>query len=142
MSSEIIDTVPEEGKNIESVVKAFATWRAARRRGEHIPKALWEKAVALHPAFSVHQISRTLGLDFVGLRDRISGEHRESEHHGDEGSPFIDLGSLRSPSKAEPRWKGLSLRLRSADGTRMRVSVRGAGAAIIADVLRVLSGRR
>jgi hypothetical protein len=45
-------------------------WRRARRRGERIPEPLWAEAARVARAHGVSLVSRTLGLDYFGLKRR------------------------------------------------------------------------
>lgn len=61
-------------RDLEEIRERFERWRDNRKRGARIPAELWQAAVSLFPRYSVNQISRALGLDYEGVRNRVENE--------------------------------------------------------------------
>ncbi len=49
--------------SLETVKQEFQQWRANRKHRSRIPEELWEAAASLTEQYSVHYISRYLGLN-------------------------------------------------------------------------------
>ncbi len=67
--------------SLKTVKHEFKQWRARRKHRSRIPDELWEAAASLSGQYSVHYISRSLGVNHSALRDRIAArsisENRE-----------------------------------------------------------------
>jgi hypothetical protein len=48
-------------------------WRASRKRGERIPRAIWEAVLPLARAYGANCVSKALHLDYGGLYDVSCG---------------------------------------------------------------------
>lgn len=57
---------------LETVKQEFTLWRASRKHRSRIPEKLWEAAASLSGQYSVHYISKSLGLNHSALRDRVA----------------------------------------------------------------------
>ena len=107
-------------------------WRQSKKGQFSItPGELWEAAVPLAVKFGVCRISRTVGLDYGGLRKRVAAAT------GKPGSApaitFVEVptsGMSRTDLQTpEPRPcsvpdSGLVIDISRPDGTRMRISLR------------------
>jgi len=63
---------PVSGLTLEEVAKLFENWRHTKPRRRSIPPPLWHAAVSLSSNYSVSQISRSLGLSYTELKNRVS----------------------------------------------------------------------
>lgn len=93
--------------NLEKVKEQFEQWRMIRGKSRKIPDSLWEAAASLYPAHSLHQISRTLGLNHTALKQRTFVEVSDGSSARE---AFIELGFAPSPGIVSPRtieiWQG------------------------------------
>ena len=62
-----------EGLDLESAARAFARWRRSRHRRARIPEELWGIAVAQAAEHGVNKTSRSLLLNYYGLKKRLDG---------------------------------------------------------------------
>ena len=64
-----------EGKSITGDLKALRlkldAWRSNRRKGERIPKELWQKATEVARQRGVQTVSKALGLSHTDLKHRV-----------------------------------------------------------------------
>ena len=114
-------TTPVIRPTIESVRHQFEIWRKRRGRRGRIPEALWEAAVGLCREHSICEVSRSLRLNYTGLknrslkaRDRGLGVGKRSDH----GFVKLDLGEAIVPSEC-------LVEMESPNGAKMRMSFRG-----------------
>ena len=63
-------TEARHSESLEEVRERFRQWRAARGRGEHIPRVLWAAAVGIAREQGLHVAARELHLDYDGLKRR------------------------------------------------------------------------
>jgi hypothetical protein len=61
----------EKAPSLEEVERLFTAWRQANQRPRRIPEDLWEAAVGLCRFHPVGRVSRTLGLGYHKLKDRV-----------------------------------------------------------------------
>ena len=66
------------------VEEQFRSWRRDRKRGEKIPKELWQAAVELSEQYSLDELSGTLTLDYERLEKRVEAV---SDRQSRPGSP-------------------------------------------------------
>jgi hypothetical protein len=77
---------------LEAVRQRFENWRKTRTKRNPIPEKLWQDAVDLYPAHSLHEISKALRLNHTALKRRVlSVPGLEADD-----SPFIkvDISSM------------------------------------------------
>lgn len=103
---------------LEIVKQQFEHWRAKRSHRGRIPDELWEAAASLSRQYSVHYISRSLGVNHSALRDRVAarsmGEDRESQ------TCFFEL----PPPQSAPM-VGCLIEMENSHGDKMRMHFTG-----------------
>src|SRR3972149_5597227 len=107
---------------LEAVRHRFETWRKRRRCRAPIPESLWQAAVRLCEEHSICEVSRTLRLNYNGLKNRVSNVTRRSSSPGrpaELGFVRLDLGSPMTPSEC-------LVEMEASNGARMRMSFKGA----------------
>jgi len=111
---------------------AFEEWRAARKKGARIPASLWQMATDLAKRHSVAKVAVTLGLDFYGIKRRLTGQTPQSKAvankpafvelpRGDSEGPFTCSLEVQGPGKSDPK---------------VRLELQGIGAADLALLVR------
>jgi hypothetical protein len=109
-------------QSLERVQEQFEAWRRQRVKGQRIPEALWQAAVALYPHYSIYQISRTLRLDHMDLKARVGvGEKRKSKHRQE--PQFIEL-PFTSPAADTAE---CLVKVRDRRGSRIHIKMKGTG---------------
>ena len=71
-------TLPTVRPTLEVVRNQFEAWRKRRRCRGRIPEALWQAAVELCREHSIFEVSRSLRLNYNGLKNRVP----KSQGHG------------------------------------------------------------
>jgi len=136
----LIDT-----QELEGVVQQFQRWRANRRKMERIPEALWQAAASLYPRYPVHHIARALGLDFVGLRDRINPKGKENRSLNRKGAARpkgVGLHFMELPATPVAGLSECSVKVKDGPrGTRITIRLKGAGVGQLLQMLRGLWSR-
>ena len=99
---------------LEEVQWKFEQWRRDRDKREAIPKALWEAAASLYPAFSLNCISRTLRLNYNRLKHYIHEQSMDSSMPTQ--TKFIEM-DLSSPVPAQQ----YNVEMEHRNGDRMTV---------------------
>ncbi|NOR26085.1 MAG: hypothetical protein GQ542_17200 [Desulforhopalus sp.] len=103
---------------LETVKQEFKQWRASRKHRSRIPDELWDAAASLSGQYSVHYISRSLGVNHSALRDRIAArsmvENREIQ------TCFFEL----PPPQSAPI-VGCLIEMENSHGDKMRMHFTG-----------------
>ena len=113
-------TVPLD---LGEVRHGLAMWRKTRRRGERIPQRLWAVAAALARARGVSLVSRTLGLDYCGLKRRAEAATAgRPKRRGLEAPPgFVEVPLIGGPGPAP----NCTVELERGAGRRMTIRWEG-----------------
>lgn len=105
----------------------FARWRSGRPVGARIPDRLWRTAMEAGRECGVSKTSRELGLDYYGLKRRVTALGEESASgkersgaHGSVGRDFVEL-PLWAPAGSPT----CVIELEDGRGARLRVELTG-----------------
>ena len=115
-------TPPTVRPTLEVVRHQFEAWRKRRRCRGRIPEALWEAAVGLCREHSICEVSRSLRLNYNGLKNRVPKARDRGLAVGkrpDFGFVKLDLGAPIMPSEC-------LVEMEAPNGAKMRMSFRGA----------------
>ena len=123
----------------------FRSWRSGRKRGEKIPRALWQAAVELVDQYSLDDIAATLTLNLGRLERRVEAtSHRRKRPSG--ASAAISFGSSATTDhhgfvEVEPRLGGGypdECRVEAEDGTgkKLNLYLRSNGLAPAVEIAR------
>lgn len=104
---------------LETVKQQFATWRESRKNKSRIPDELWEAAAGLSSQYSVHHISKALGVNHTALRDRITA--RNMSENTESQACFFELPP---PPPASPISECL-VEMENRHGEKMRMHFSG-----------------
>jgi len=117
-----IPITPKPASTFETVQTQFQTWRRERPFRGRIPEFLWEAAVELCKERSIFEVSRTLRLNYNGLRDRVlkAGGMGVMRRQPDLGFVKLNLGGLRGASSE------CLVEMKAPNGATMRMSFKGA----------------
>ena len=114
-------TLPAIRPSLESVRHQFGTWRKRRRYRGQIPEALWQAAVGLCREHSICEVSRSLRLNYNGLKNRSPKTRDMGLAVGKRsalGFVKLDLGAPIVPSE-------YLVEMEAPNGAKMRMSFRG-----------------
>ena len=114
-------TTPTVKPTLEVVGDQFETWRSRRPCRGRIPEALWQAAVGLCREYSIGEVSRTLRLNYNGLKNRVTRARDRSSavgEHPDLDFVRLDLGAPMTPSEC-------LVEMEAPNGARMRMSFKG-----------------
>lgn len=91
------------GKDLARARERFERWRSRRQGRSPVPSELWSLAVSLAHKHGVSRVAKVLGLQYPGLKQRVS-EATSSEK--DSGPRFIELPFVQGPrsSGAAGEW--------------------------------------
>ncbi len=103
---------------LETVKQQFKHWRASRNHRSRIPDELWEAAASLSGHYSIHYISRSLGVNHSALRDRIAA--RSMRENREIQTCFIELPPPQSTPIA-----GCLVEMENTHGEKMRMHFTG-----------------
>ena len=117
------------GEGLEQVEQRFRRWRESRKRGEHIPAALWAAAVGLAKEHGLLRIAHALRVDDDRLKKRV--EHAGgSAPAGKVDTRFVEL--FAAPVSITAGLRECVVELENARGAKMRVELNGHGVAGLA----------
>jgi hypothetical protein len=125
---------PALPKELTSVREQFERWRRGRRGRSRIPEGLWASAAEVAAQHGVSRTAQALGLDYYALGRRVAASK------GDGGEPtgapaaatFVEL----VPARAGGGVAECVVELESCRGSKMRIHLRGAGAAELSALSR------
>lgn len=124
---------PSTRTELERVREAFEQWRRTRRQGMRIPEPLWDLAVELTEAYSLTQICQTLRVEYNHLKRRAENRKESTSTGG--AARFIQLEISEPVSGCE-----CVIELERRDGSRMRMSLKGAHGVNLVELARLFSG--
>jgi hypothetical protein len=107
---------------LEVVRNRFEIWRKGRQQRGRIPEALWQAAAELCKEYPVYEVSRSLRLNYNGLRHRIPESAPERSQAVGQGS---DIGFVRLDLGARIRSAECLVEMEAPNGARMRMSFKG-----------------
>ncbi len=123
MGETVTDTnLPTVRPTLEAVRNQFKMWRKRRRCRSPIAEGLWQAAVGLCQEHSIGEVSRTLRLNYRGLKNRVTRARERMPAVGpgrDLNFVRLDLGAPMTPSEC-------LVEMESSNGARMRMSFKGA----------------
>jgi hypothetical protein len=107
---------------IETVRRRFEQWRTQRRTAGPIPERLWKQAVRLAQQYGVSRISRTLGLGYYSLKERVDRQC-DPAADGCRSLPAVTFVELEAPAASQ----GLAclVEWQDSSGAKMRVQLQG-----------------
>lgn len=125
---------------VQVVRNRFDSWRKNKRGRERIPEPLWRAAVKLCERCSVHGVSRWLRLNSTALRHRLNGNHTLG-HSNDKTPAFIEWVAT-SPAPIPPSAAEYVVELEGAQGPNVRIRMRAAHVAEVAELASLLRRER
>jgi len=131
MASRRMEGVPAKVRRVE---KQFALWRGVKQGQERIPARLWRMAVKLCRSYSVHRVSRWLGINHTNLQGRA--RRRPMPRPSPRKPTFVEWSlpaEIASAATAE-----YIVEVPARSDAAQRVHVRGAGVAEVAALARAL----
>jgi hypothetical protein len=114
-------TLPTVRSPLEVARSQFEVWRKRRPCRSRIPEALWQAAVGLCREHSVCEVSRSLRLNYKGLKNRVTGVRERVSAVGqgpDLNFVKLDFGTQMTPSEC-------LVEMEAPNGAKMRMSFRG-----------------
>ena len=124
------------GPTLAEVQERFRLWRENReRQTEPIPQQLWQAACAVARRSSVGKVSRALRLDHRKLKRHAQyhDRRRAQRTHNRAGDGFVEVEMAAGPAAVE--WV---VEVEEAGGRKLKMSMRGVGAADAAQVAGAL----
>lgn len=109
------------GSDLERVRVKFEEWRRTRIRGSRIPEDLWGEAIKLAGVYPLAQICQSLKVEFNHLKRRVENHRAPVVSCTSAGPRFIEMGPSRTMTELE-----CTIEVQRCDGSRMRMSLRGA----------------
>ena len=132
------------GQSLQQVELRFKRWRENRRRGEHIPPALWAAAVGLAKGHGLDRVAHQLRVDHDGLKKRLERSAGVAEHaHAARRSTALAPRFVELFGAAAPAVTGLRecvVEMENARGSKMRVALNGNGLAGLAGLCNAFWG--
>ncbi|MCP4202555.1 MAG: hypothetical protein GY769_11545, partial [bacterium] len=107
---------------LSDVQSQFERWRQDRKRGTRIPETLWQAAAEVAGECGVSKTAQALGLDYYGLKKRVESTLEVSESEPAAEREFLEIPLFASAAECV-------LEMVDAEGTRLRVELRGSAAA-------------
>jgi len=114
-------TQPAITPSLENVRHQFETWRKRRPCRSRIPESLWQAAVGLCREHSICEVSRTLRLNYHGLKNRVTRARERSSAIGQ----GLDLNFVKLDLGAPLAHSECLVEMEAPSGARMRMSFKG-----------------
>jgi hypothetical protein len=124
-----------ESHSLEPVCQQFEHWRQTREKQCPIPEKLWQAAESLYPDYSLHQISKALGLNYSALKGRI--DRKQPASIGINTTEFIEL-KLDSPMQPCE----CLVEIKDPYGAKMKMHFKGDTGLDLLELGKIFLGRR
>ena len=111
--------------------RRFETWRSSRTT-QRIPAELWSLATDLGARFGVSRTARALRVQYYALKKRVDATATMEAEEARTPPAFVEI--LTAPSRATSE---CLVEFESANGTKMRIQVNGAGTLDLAELSRL-----
>ena len=108
-----------EASELEELKARLDAWRQGRKKGVHVPKELWEAAVALSKQHTVAELSRVLRLDYGRLKKRIIGSGQNAPPEKGSAPRFVKIDTPEPALDAD-----CVVELENAKGVKLRMLFR------------------
>lgn len=138
-----------KGPEIPAIVataREIEAWRATKRGGQPMPKALWSKAVELSRRYGLGVTAKGLQIDYGKLQKMAGkGPRRPSSHGSRAGSGFVDLGTVGAVlGFGGPRGstEAMSIELQLGSGDKLTIRLSAGQQLDIVGLIRALRGQR
>jgi len=115
----IIPTKPTK-PTLADVQKKFETWRESRKKRSQVPKKLWKAAIELTSDYTIHEISKALGINCLRLKKRILSSRGDQSVIKKSPPSFIELNLENNIFTAES-----IVEIENKAGSRMKMYFRG-----------------
>ena len=104
----------------EEVREQFEQWRRTRKKRGLIPEQLWEAAVSLTKEYTIHEITKTLRLNYQKFKERAQKQERRKDDLRVTSAQFLEL-------KVSHAHKGVEcvIEIENLKGRRMKMSLTG-----------------
>src|SRR5580704_15129763 len=109
-----------QAESLEQVKQGVAQWRANRRRGQHIPRALWAAAVELATQGEAKHVAHELGIDYERLKQRLESGGALAACPGGEGARFVEWVTPSAIGGGE-----CVIEMQNARGAKVRIELKG-----------------
>lgn len=127
----------DPGETLEEAEALSGRWRAGRKRGARIPKALWAAAVAMAERYGVRQIAQQLGVDEQRLTKRVPRAGGVAPT-GRRELRFVEL--LPGSVSPVPGGRECVIEMENIRGGKMRVELSGSGLASLSSLCSAFWG--
>ena len=105
---------------LSEVMERIEKWRKTPNTPRRIPEELWEAAASLSKDYSIHRISKALGVNYSSLKQRVLPERQDLPVSSEQPLTFIELGIEQPSSISE-----CIVEMEDGSGAKMRMHFRG-----------------
>lgn len=117
MSQEIAST---HQPTLEEVREHFEEWRRTRKKRGTIPAQLWEAAESLTKKYTLHEITKTLRLNYQKFNERVQRKEEGKDDPRLTRAQFLELTLSNPQSIVE-----CVIEIEDLKGRRMKMSLKG-----------------
>ena len=123
---------------LKEVEEQFRSWRGGRKRGQKIPRELWQAAVELTEQYSLDEIATTLALNHGRLEKRVEITARRQKGANGTGAAsghdgFVEVGAIGAGYRGE-------CSIEAEDGgCKLTVHLNGSGCAHAVEIARCVA---
>lgn len=117
MSQEIAST---HQLTLEEVREHFEEWRRTRKRRGPIPAQLWKAAESLTKKYTLHEITKTLRLNYQKFNERVQRKEGEKDDPHLTRAQFLEFTLSKPQSAVE-----CVIEIEDLKGRRMKMSLKG-----------------
>ncbi len=107
---------------LEEVIEHFERWRAAKKKGERIPKRLWIEAIGLLSEYTVSQVCRALHLCATDLKRHQSAlSSGKGVRVACSEKSFVEIDRAIVDQTINPSVRPVLMEMERPDGLRLRI---------------------
>ena len=120
-------------KATDELLERLSAWRKTHRLRTPLPPELWNRAAELATEQGLGKTARALHLDYTALKKRVNAH--TFKRQGPSIPQFIEFLSPLSAQIAE-----CALEVESAQGARLRITMKHVAASGLASIIREFAG--
>lgn len=150
--------------DLNKALKEYEDWRRNRPNRGVIPDHLWESAVKLCKAYSIHQVVKALRLNYKALKKRVEpdlNQKKQSEKRRRKSkrnsrnqatdvfhpidrktSQFIDLTTYRTSPPFHSQSDNIVLEYQKTDGNNLKIHIPQGIELNLREIISAFSGER
>ena len=122
--------------------RRLGAWRESRRRGQRIPRELWQTAVELSEHFSLAELADRLALNYERLEKRVEAGRAQRPVQERQTAPVPGTGFVEVARLGDGCPEACTIEADDGSGMKLSVRLNGGACARAAEIVQALWSER